>query len=168
MMQVQGEGVQFRGGREHPAVQRIIYDDRIAAPAHIVKALAVVDRNVFMRRNIGWGRWELWRYRTLVVPALARHLIPPEELVTRAYYGFMLEDSNNLPVQLDLRVVDAYRVSAIWRHFTRSSYRQALNASDAKEQLLPLKQLSDHTAAWRDDNKRQIRRAWSDMMPAGL
>lgn len=167
-MEEQGERKSFRSGREHPAVQRVIYDDRIEAPAHITRALHAVDRNVFMRRNIGWGRWELWRYKTLVVPKMARNVIPPEELVNRAYYGFILEDANNQAVQLDMRVVGAYSVSAIWRYYSQTTYRQALHKSDAREQLLPMNKLHAHTEAWRDDNKRQIRRAWSDMIPAGL
>lgn len=143
--------------------QRMAYDPERRPPRHILESVQGYDRQLWLRWNRLLNRWELWRWRTMVVPH--DETVPPEELVRRAGMMFALV-SDTGPIPLDARLFRVIRAADWWRRC--GSARQMIhevNAREAKEEADERQQALDTFRAVADDNQNIIRRYFGKSIP---
>lgn len=161
--------------RDLPGMQ-CWYDPHAQAPAHIVAALVRYDPTLVLRYNRATERWELWRFKGLVVPRRPAAL-SPEEWTRRATFCFTLEGGSlakeenehyrwrrlSVRGRPDWRIRRAIWLADEWRRMgvTREQYIEALkDRLDADDAASDARQDRDDRQTIHDmnlDNYRQLK-----------
>ena len=150
-------GIDGISSRYHPLFQRVYDDERKPDNPHVVEALKRYDPALFVRYNRLDERWELWRYRSHVIPKKVPGLL---EISKRACKLWALVEIDGSHREGDWRMLKQIVERDTFVNISSDPEKVAdhMDRVERDQKEAEQKENEDWATDWAQDNKNQLRR----------